>query len=403
MKLTFLTLAPFSSNPGHLARLAALLNELSMLNKVNIICLGKNPDNLETKAQYPNVSFSHFPISFAGWEIKNLSRTVKNLVKIIQKDKPDLVILQMEVWELMRELSHALKNITAFTTVLHAMPFVVAPTKNSGDFEKDVVNYLSSGIEKYRVDYIKNHYQEAHTILHEIPLIACYKTVSFYLKTYFNDLCIFDFISNVKTLKTEMTNGDEGFKYDFAYMARMEAGKGIEYLDKILSQISQILSRPVTIAILGRTDDQVSSETLNKLLNRSKMKNNKYHVDYLGWASEEVKIKVLTKTKVFLYPSNYDNYAIVLQEALTFGLPVITWDVPFTSLNYRSTKAVKRVPLLDIQLFAKEATKALLKRNFLSNEALKFINSLKTPKVVAQSDSKIYHEIINLKRNNYKS
>jgi len=41
MKLMFLTLAPLSSNLGHLARLSGELKELAKLHKIIILCLGK--------------------------------------------------------------------------------------------------------------------------------------------------------------------------------------------------------------------------------------------------------------------------------------------------------------------------------------------------------------------------
>jgi len=394
MKLVFLTLAPLSSNAGHLARLSFELRDLSKINEVSIICLGKDPDNEETKNIYRNVSFIHLPVKFNGWEVVNLLETANTIKNVIEEIHPNVVILMMEVWDLMRELNKNLKDGIKFVTVVHAMPFLAAPLEPSGDFESDILEYCQSDIEGYKKDYILKHYKEACAVFDDALIIANNKTVEFYLKTYFPNLKISVLLPTLIVQAHPDIIIQEPFTYDFIYMARMESGKGIEYLLDILNRISLILQRKIKVAILGKTDDLLTKKALEKLLEEASAKTSFVEVAYFGWADKNMKKDILTKSSVFLYPSHYDNFPTVLNEALSFGLPVVTWDVLFYRLNYKTALAVKSVPLFDFQAFAEKAVEATLDRKQLSKEAIDFVNSFKSPEETAQLDTDVFEEII---------
>ena len=394
MHLMFLTLNPFSAEPGHLARLSAELCDLSKLNVVSVLCLGEKPDDEKTKRQYNNIHFSHLPIKFDGWAIVNLRTVIKDIANRIEIIKPDIVILQMEIWDLMRGLGNLLYGKVKFVTVIHAMPFLGTPIYPSGDFEKDVIDYASSGIEKYRRDYILAHYKEINNVFERVSIIANNKTVAYYLSIYCKNIKFYMFDIPVIIKKHKRNLNDINSVYDFAYMARMEKGKGVEYLAEILKRISLILKRTITIALLGRSDDSMSSKAIDGLLMESK-KNKYFKVIYFGWASKTIKELVLSNTSVFLYPSHYDTHAVVLCEALSFGLPCVVWDVPFTNINYNSTKAVVRVKYLDFQQFAESAVKVFENKEVLMRDAINFIDSFESPAKLVESDSIIYKDIIN--------
>jgi glycosyltransferase involved in cell wall biosynthesis len=392
MKLTFLTFAPLNSASGHTARLLLELEYLSLINEVSIICLRKGEDNQETKNKYPKVSFFYIPLEFEGWEIKNIDDVVVKILDYVDKHCPDLVVMMMEVWDLMRELGKNLTGKVAFATVVHAMPFLVSPTHPSGDFEKDVIKYSASGIEEYRKNYIANHYKETEDVFKNVSIIANNKTVAFYLNTYFKEMNFWVMTPSITVKTARRIMIAKSPTYDFIYMARMESGKGVEYLPDILKRISLLMNRKVTVAILGRADDTASKNALNELL-IAPLKNKYFTIKYFGWADENLKKQVLTVSGVFLYPSYYDNYPTVINEALAFGLPSITWNVPFARLNYPNTKAVKCTPLFDFQKFAENAVDALNNRNQLSKHAFEFVDSFNSPSTIAQLDTDMFKQI----------
>ncbi|HEX6977098.1 MAG TPA: glycosyltransferase family 4 protein [Patescibacteria group bacterium] len=390
MRLMFLTFSTLSSNAGHLARLSRELKYLSQLNEISIVCLGKNPDDENTKKNYENITFFHYPVEFNGWEVKDQSKVVENINSFITQFKPDAVILQMEIWDLMRELGKNLKGKVPFATVVHAMPFLVSPTNPSGDFKKDVEKYANSGISTYRKDYLLNHYQEVEEVFKNVRIIANNKTVAFYFNTYFKNLPILVLPASSVVEADKSYKISSNLKYDFAYMARMEKGKGVEYLEDILKRISIKIGRKVKIVILGRADDSFSKQALAKLVSN---KSKHFEADYEGWADDSTKNSILPSCGVFLYPSHYDNYPTVVNEALALGLPVITWSVPFSKLNYSATNAVKKVKLLNFQKFANLAVESLKERNILSTQALNFIKSFKSVKEVSRLDTKLFENL----------
>lgn len=288
MRLMFLTFSPLSSNAGHLARLKGELPNLEQLCEVIIICLNKYPDDNDTKNKYKKTTFLHYPLIFSGWNVSNLDKVTEDVSKLINKVSPDLVILQMEVWDLMRELGKSLNGKVKFATVLHAMPFLTSPINPTTNFKNDITKYVSSGIENYRKRYILGHYLETYEVFKNIFIIANNKTVAFYLKNYFNDLSILILPSSIVIKKLDNYKISKDIKYDFAYMARIEKGKGLEYLTNILERISLILSRPVKIVILGRADDSSSKIILEKILFESK-KSSHFKIDYMGWVNNETK------------------------------------------------------------------------------------------------------------------
>lgn len=393
MRMLFLNMAPLSSNAGHLARFNLELKDMLRENDIGIVCLSKQEEEESTKAEYPKAKFFHIPISAIGWEVQNLDQVCQDILRTAEGFGADIVILQMEAWDLMHGLQATLKDKIPFATIIHAMPFIVSPLHPTGDFDKDVIAYANSGIEEYRKKYILDHYAEAHSLFKEISLVANNKTVEHYLKTYFKDLNLYKLTpSLVSKLHDPKDKADRPFAYDFAYMARMEKGKGLEHIRSILLRASELLGRKTTLLIMGKADDSWSRQALDDL-NKDPLNGKAFEITYSGWAEEEDKQK-LSDCGVFIYPSVYDNYPTVVNEALAFGLPVIMWNVPFFDINYSSCKAIKGIKPLDTDAFAEAAIACMSDRKALGAEALSFAQSFDDPEKVAKSDMKVFASII---------
>lgn len=394
MKIIFLTFSPLHMESGHIARLSLVLEYVAHYNDVTIACLRKGEESWETRARLKRVSCLSIPADFEGWRVKNAADVAMNILSLVNKTCPDLVVLTMEVWDLMREIGYHLKGIVKFATIVHAMPFLGAPINPSDNFEYDIKKYVQTEIEDYKKNYILDHYKETQSVLKNISIIANNKTVAFYFKKYFKDMHIYELTAFITAkIINGITVSIKPF-YDFVYMARMESGKGIEYLPEILRRISSLLNRKIKVAILGRTEDDLSKRALDEIMTESE-KGRYFVAKYFGWADTDLKKEILTNSGVFLYPSHYDNYPTVLNEALAFGLPCVVWDVPFARLNYSKTDAVKQVPLLNFQQFAEDAVTVFHSRGELSRQALEFVSDFISPATAAQLDTDIFREISN--------
>jgi|GEM_PF-4056138 len=392
MKLLYITFDQLSLESSYLRRIFSQLEYTQEEHKISVLSLSEHKDTLEVKNKYNKVNFLYHKVSFEGWSLRNIDEVTDHIIDIIEDTKPDLVVLTLEYWDLLKKLSITLENKVPFATIFHAMPFVVSPINPSKDFEKDAVNHSQSQIDEFKKSYILEHYKEARDVFENIQIIASNRTVEFYIKNYFKDSHVW--LQQPMILKKESVGKRcLNMKYDFVYMARMESGKGVEYLEDILENISLLINRPIKVAVIGRTDDSFSQQALDKLIQRFKL-NKLVSLEYIKWIKEDEKRDFFLKSSVFIYPSILDNFPTVVNEALSYGLPVIVWDVPFSHINYSDINAVLKTPLFDFKLFAENSTKALIERDKLSKDAYRYIDNFTTPENSIEKDFIILKEIV---------
>ena len=302
--------------------------------------------------------------------------------------RAELVVMLMEVWDLLRILPRCLASACRFAAVCHAMPFLISPV-SPGDFDDDARAVCASGITGYRRQYIEAHAAEAGPVLRSANVIANNRTVGFYLRHYFPDANVREMGPSAVVSLSDLP--DIPREFDFAYMARMERGKGVEHLAAVLSLSSGIAGRKLRVAVLGRADDAPSEAALEGLLDASH--GGSFEVRFFGWSDDDTKRYVLRSTSAFIYPSRYDNYPTVLNEALASGLPVVTWDTLFYRLNYAATPAVFAAPD-DLSCFAQLAVWALADRERHQTAPNTFIGSLPGGEETADADVDIFLELI---------
>lgn len=364
MKLLFIVFDNLCSNSSHLVRLAMSLNYLSKKNKVSILCLTTQWVYPEQEKKYPKVDFYYYPIQYNGRYVKNLDDIIlfiKNISNILDLH---MIIQTLEIWDIIRELSLVLSD-KSYSVVFHAMPFLWTPISPSWDFEKDVIAYYNSWIDDYRIDYIKNNYKQFNCVLSKINIIAANSTVNYYFNNYLKDTNIFILENYLISPMGPISKNQKNIKYDFVYMARIEKGKWLEFLSKILTIVSNNIGRRVSIAILWTLEDSFSISALNELKS-----NNLINVSYFWRADNLLKKEVFSNSWVFIYPSYYDTYSIVLAEALWAWLPCIVWDVPYTRNNYKNISNIKRIKLYDYNSFANTAIELLKQYKKFNNKSL---------------------------------
>lgn len=391
MKLFFITFSAIESGASDVSRLSLELPLLSELCEVHILQLHSKSKIM--KEINGNAFFHELDISFAGWSVCNLEKKSKEIVKIIEEIHPDIVILTKEVWDFINSLSLKLKNRYPFAVFLHAMPFLGAPQSVSSNFESDVKKYLDSGLESYKKEYNFKHYKEAKRVFSRFNLIAMTPTVQFYIKNYFPSLTSVLFPPFICLDSIDKKTKNQSYKYDFLYMARMEKGKGIEYLPRILLEIYNIVKRPISIAVAGKVDDVFSQKALEILVQTGK-ESKKFKVTVLGWLNNKQKKYILNNSKVFLYPSLFDTFSLVLAEALSSSVPSIVWDTLFIQHSYAKIEGVKKVTFPNFKEFGEKAVECIENRKILSDKY--FLPSTTFPQLyqLVKLDIKAYKNII---------
>jgi len=135
---------------------------------------------------------------------------------------------------------------------------------------------------------------------------------------------------------------------DFFCIGRIEKLDGI---DRIWSALKKL--RPeVNFVMIGRA----SLKEINHLKSLG--------INHKGEVSHQEKLKLYSRSKVFLFPSIREGFGIALAESLQLGIGAVIWKLPvFEELYLKSTMAkegtIRLVERGDYKLFASEAVQAL--------------------------------------------
>jgi len=160
---------------------------------------------------------------------------------------------------------------------------------------------------------------------------------------------------------------------DIVYLASISMAKGIYDVPLILRKVKERIPNFKAV-IIGRISDDLEKRSFRETLKSYGVENN---VTLLGYVDEIKKFELLARSKVMIYPSYMDTFAIVVLEALFVGTPVVAYGVPAIRINYR-TNAVIPVRIGDVNEVAEKAIKILGDEQYwagLSIEAIAYAST----------------------------
>ena len=134
---------------------------------------------------------------------------------------------------------------------------------------------------------------------------------------------------------------------DFFCIGRIEKFHGLEEIWRVIKTL-----RPNSnLVMVGRVSPDKASELRNA------------GIDHRGFVSEEEKINLYSKSKVFIFPSSREGFGIAVAEALVAGVPTVAWKLPvFEELYLKNGNTnIKLIEYGDAKLFAEECVKMLNK------------------------------------------
>jgi glycosyltransferase involved in cell wall biosynthesis len=148
------------------------------------------------------------------------------------------------------------------------------------------------------------------------------------------------FVSNGVDLKQPAAVPEQEKIYDAAWVGRVHKQKGIEDLIATLAFLAQKVKgfRAIMIGDLKKMlAPQVAAAGLSG------------QVEFSGYVSEAEKFRLLKCSRVFLMPSRYESWGIVVGEALATGLPVLAYELD----AYRPVfgDLLRYVPAFDLNAF----------------------------------------------------
>jgi glycosyltransferase involved in cell wall biosynthesis len=146
--------------------------------------------------------------------------------------------------------------------------------------------------------------------------------------------------SHLKSLK-----GKKSEVYDGIFLGRFHSQKGIFDLIKIWKLVCK--KKPeARLCVIGG-----GPQSLVQKVKESIKKENLYkNIDLVGPKTGDEKFLLLKSGSVFLCPSYYESFAIVIAEAMACGLPVVAYDLAIYNDIYE--EHILKVPSGDVSKFA---------------------------------------------------
>jgi glycosyltransferase involved in cell wall biosynthesis len=121
-----------------------------------------------------------------------------------------------------------------------------------------------------------------------------------------------------------------------------------------------VASRPhAKLIIAGREDPQFDVSILKEKIKRENIESNVAVIARKEAVPNSVILRLMSRTKVFVYPSRKDVCPLVIGEALSRGTPVVTYDLPGIQFAYGGCEAVIRVPVGDTDAMAAKVLEIL--------------------------------------------
>lgn len=139
--------------------------------------------------------------------------------------------------------------------------------------------------------------------------------------------------------------------YDVVWIGRIHRQKGVDDLLDTLQFLAPRLEN-FRVLIIGNAQERLRPEIEKRGLVNC--------VEFSGFIKEpKEKFQLLKKSRVFLMPSHYESWGIVLGEALVSNAPVVAYDLPC----YRPIfgDLVRYAPAFDLNIFKKLAEEEILK------------------------------------------
>ncbi|MDY6893953.1 MAG: glycosyltransferase family 4 protein [Thermotogota bacterium] len=152
-------------------------------------------------------------------------------------------------------------------------------------------------------------------------------------------------------------------RYDALFVGRFHPQKGIFDLIKIWELVCK-QKKDVKLALIGSKTEEFEDKVKDEIKNRNLEKN----IYLMGFLEEAEKFKVIKSSVIFLCPSFYESWGIVIAEAMASGLPVVAYDLPIYQDIYEDK--IFRVPIGDVNQFADTVTRLLTEEELRINLGL---------------------------------
>lgn len=391
MKVLIVTDLAVETGRGAVSRFAHVLPELSARAEVVVAGLGEADELCRDAVKRSGVHFRQLPFAVDGWRVLHPQALAGRIAEIVRRERPDLVVLYWEIWDLMHALTRVLRDVP-FLYMPHSMPFLDAMGRPSSSFAIDFVRRLASERRGYAVRHMVTHVHQAG-ILRTLPRIVINETIDLYLERYFPEAptvrALPGYAVDLPAIRAAVSSEKH---YDVAFMAKLTAGKGAF---ELLGAVRRLRDRRpgIRVVVIGSFEDEPTRRRFLALRGHAGLTDT---VELAGWLTGPGKYRVLGSARVFCCPTiSNDTFSQCLLEAMACGLPAVCYDMPFVRAVYGDTRAVRRAPFKDRAAMA-QALDELLAQADGGSAPVEFAKRYASWSAVAAAEIRAYQAYLGL-------
>ncbi len=308
-QLIIFNLIPNIGISGSDIRLVNILKNIPLKN-IDIIVVGTK--NLSSQLIANKVKFNHILIetkTASNSLIKICFIALINIFKTLFSFKPSsnsIIYSSSDLyWETVPAFFYRPQVKSWVQVIHHVYPNWKTRPGNS------IINFLGFYFQKFSFFLIK---KRADTVIVVNPLVK-----EQLIKLGFNSQKVF-LSSNGINLKHRQINKNK--KYDAVFLGRLDPSKGLNDLVPIWSGVCQKIPS-AKLALIGGTLPQ----NLNQLKKEINQKSLNKNIKIFGFVNDYQKEKILSQSKIFIFPSHEEGWGIAIAEAMSFKLPVVCWQL----------------------------------------------------------------------------
>ena len=154
------------------------------------------------------------------------------------------------------------------------------------------------------------------------------------------------YISNGVDVTRADAVAEQEKQFDVVWTGRVHAQKGIEDLLTTLVRLAREIP-DFKAMLIGKVKERLEPRIRELGLER--------HVQFSGYVSEDEKFRLLKCSRLFLMPSRYESWGIVIGEALACGVPVLAYRLDCYPAVFGDL--VRYVPTFDAERYRAEAVR----------------------------------------------
>lgn len=341
-----------------------------------------------------------------------LEATFKGIRRILKRDI-DLIVSPIETpFCVFPAFAASLITGIPWTAIIHNVPvYSRLPEEGldragySASFE-DLHQYIKQNKHKGK----RTHFTILSAILNYVLYKILRTTTVIGVGTAVRDLKIIDKHIRVKEVfpansvpveditKARIDEADEKKEYDALFVGGLRSQKGI--FDAIDAWHLVVRKNPsLNLYIVGKQREKEIVKRIEKLIEGHGLtKNVHFLFDPLEGAPFIADVwKSMKKSRMLIFPSTIDAWSITVGEALSFGLPVVGYDIFALRHAYGDCEAVIRVPIGDVNQLAAKILDLLENRTQLSKlglDAIQFVSDYYTWNDVVSAERSIYEQLL---------